>query len=114
MVFAGSSVAITVTKMITSYKNGKVILKTDDGITVTAGSPKFRLGTNSPEIHLWDEQNRYGAVVFEGVKLGQSPTVEKKVEVMTHVLNQYLTYRGTRTSWTINDAWFKKWEKRKL
>lgn len=99
--------------MIKSYKNGKVVLTSDEGVIITAGDSKFRHGRNSPEIHIWDEANRYGALYFEGVLLGNEPTNEKKLEVINIVLQRYLKYRGTRTSWTLKDAWFKKWDKRR-
>lgn len=98
--------------MITTYKNGKIVLKSD-GVVLTAGDSKWRHGRNSPEIHIWDEKNRYGAVFYEGALLGSEPTDEKKLEVLNLVLQRYLRYRGTRTSWTLKDAWFKKWDRKR-
>lgn len=102
--------------MIAFYKNGKVALKSDDGMELVVCSPKYRRGGDgsvSPEVHLWDEENRYAAIFFEGVMLGREPTAEIKVEVLNKVLKDYLTYRGTRTSWTLKDSWFKKWDKKR-
>lgn len=94
------------------FKNGKALLKTD-GIVVKAGEQKVGYGIGngySPEIHLWDKHNRYSVIVFRGVELGYNPSDEVKIQVLQSVLQEYLSYRGTRTSWTINDAWMKRWK----
>ena len=88
---------------IKTYKTGKVVL-TDEGIQVWI-SPK-----DDPKVHLWDDLNRYGYVVYQGVALGYNTTVETRARVATDVVNQYKTVRGQRTSWTIDDAWLKKWK----
>ena len=87
---------------IKTYKNGKVIL-TDDKIQVWISHK------DHPQVHLWDPVNRYGYVVFMGLDLA-FPTTEVKTAVATKVLNQYKTVRGQRTSWTVDDAWLRKWK----
>lgn len=88
---------------IKTYKNGRVDVK-DDGIQVWI-RPK-----DNPQVHLWDHVNRYGYVVYQGLTLGDSPTVETRTKIAIDVLNQYKTVRGQRTSWTVDDAWLRKWK----
>lgn len=112
------------TETVTEFKNGKMILRTD-GIELTVGGrPQYgpRRQRNSkdpgtyglevfnPEVLLTDMHYRYYGVFFRGDILpGSSPTQDQKLAAMRDVLREYLTYRGTRTSWTQEDAWLRQW-----
>ena len=90
---------------IKTYKNGKVVLK-EDGIKIWI-SPK-----DHPQVHLFDDLNRYGYYVYRGISLCDNPTIEIRTELVKEILIQYKTVRGQRTSWTVDDAWLKKWKAR--
>ena len=82
-----------------AFKNGKVIVK-GEGIVVEIDFPR---------VNVADVSNRYYYFVFEGTKL-QGATVERKIEIAVEEMEQYKKIRGTRTSWTLDDGWMRKWK----
>jgi len=90
---------------VKTFKNGKVILK-DQGVEVVADPKEY------PKVHVWDKINRYAFITFQGIALGNriETTVKQREQVAKNTLNYYTTFRGTRTSWTKDDAWLRKWK----
>jgi hypothetical protein len=92
---------------IQTYKNGKIIVSVD-GIIAWAN------GKISPKVYLSDEQNRYSMYRYEGIALGDGTDKDAIIFLLNQYIQEYMLKRGSRTSWTIkDDAWYKKWEKKR-
>lgn len=88
---------------VTEFENGKMTLRVD-GMELTVGH-------KPNEVRLTDSESRYYATFSRGDMLGSGPTQDQKLAAMRDVLREYLTFRGTRTSWTQEDAWLRRWRK---
>lgn len=86
-----------------TFKNGKVFVR-EAGVLVTVDPKEF------PKVHVSDPLNRYYYFVFRGLQLFHSSSSGERIIIAVEELQKYLKIRGTRTSWTQNDLWLKKWK----